>query len=173
MHRRYVLGLCMAASFALFLMVESSFAQQKTLKEQLVGMWALVSAENTSAEGAKSMPFGPNPRGIAVLDANGRFVILNMTSTLPKIASNNRASATPEENKAIVSGSLGLYGTWTVNEAEKTLVWRIEASTFENWVGQEQKRPINSVTTDQISWINPTASTGVAARTVLTWKRVK
>ena len=173
MNWRNVFRLSVIVAFGLALLPWGAVAQQTTLKEQLVGMWALVSAENTNADGTKSMPFGPNPRGIAVLDANGRFVILNMTSTLPKIASNNRASATPEENKAIVSGSLGLYGTWTVNEAEKTLVWRIEASTFENWVGQEQKRPINSVTTDQISWINPTASTGVAARTVLTWKRVK
>ena len=150
----------------------SAVSQDKPLREQLIGMWALVSAENTSAEG-KTLPFGPSPRGIAVLDANGRFVILNMSSTLPKVASNNRATATAEENKAIVSGSLGLYGTWSVNEGEKVLVWRVEASTFENWVGLEQKRPINSVAPDEMSWTNPIASTGSSARTLLIWRRIK
>jgi hypothetical protein len=151
-----------------------AWSQQKAgnLKKQVVGMWSLVSAENTSADGKKSYPFGEKPTGVAVLDANGRFVILNINPAVPKIASNNRATATPEENKAIVAGSLGLFGTYTVNEAEKALVWRVEASTFSNWVGQEQKRPINSVTANELKWTNPASSVG-AATTLLVWKRVK
>lgn len=161
------------AVFAIAALCAASAAlAQGTLKDQVVGMWLLVSAENTHADGKKSLPFGPNPQGVAVLDRSGRFAILNMTPNLPKIASNNRMTGTAEEYKAIVSGSIGLFGTYTVNEAEKALVWRVEASTFPNWVGQEQKRPINSITADQLVWTNPAASVG-AATTLLVWKRAK
>ena len=36
-------------------------AQQKTLKEQLVGTWHFVIAEITTPDGKKSFPFGPPP----------------------------------------------------------------------------------------------------------------
>jgi hypothetical protein len=145
---------------------------QGSLKKQVVGVWSLVSAENTHSDGKKSLPFGPDPKGMAVLDASGRFMILNTASNLPKFATNSRATGTAEENKAVVTGSIGLFGTYTVDEAGKAMVWRVEASTYPNWVGQEQKRPINSITADEIRWTNPASSTG-GATTLLVWKRVK
>ena len=99
-------------------------------------------------------------------------MLLNMTSTLPKFASNNRANGTPDENKAIVTGSFGLFGTYRINEAEKTLIWRIEACTFPNWIGQEQKQPIELVTDEELKFINPVTSIG-GGSPLLTWKRVK
>ena len=51
MHRRHVLGLYMAASFASLLMAESSFAQQP-LKDQLVGAWTLVSVSSKLPDGS-------------------------------------------------------------------------------------------------------------------------
>jgi hypothetical protein len=149
-------------------------AQQSAgdLQKQIIGTWMLVSAENTNPDGSKFLPFGPTPNGRVMFDNNGRFMLMNMQSTLPKFASNNRATGTPDENKAIVGGSLGLFGTYIVNEAEKAVVWRIEACTFPNWIGQEQKRPINSLTADELIFTNPAASIG-GATTLLKWKRVK
>ena len=149
-------------------------AQQEAgyLKKQIVGTWMLASAVATNADGSKFMPFGPTPSGMAVFDANGRFVMLNMSSTLPKFASNNRSTGTPEENKAIVTGSLGIFGTYSVNEAEKAVAWRVEASTFPNWVGQEQKRPIASLTADELRYINPAPTVGGPSM-LFVWKRVK
>ena len=176
LNRKSATALAFAGALACMMLsgATSSFAQQKgaSLKDQLVGTWLLVSAENTGKDGSKTLPFGPNPKGTAVLDRSGRFVVLNINPGLPKIASNNRATATPEENKAIVSQSLGLMGTYTVNEADKSMTWHVEASTFANWAGQDLKRPINSVTADEIKWTNPAASIG-AATTTLTWKRAK
>ena len=40
------------------------------------------------------------------MDANGRYVIAIARAGIPKVASNNRTTATPEENKAIVGGSI-------------------------------------------------------------------
>jgi hypothetical protein len=165
--------LVIVIALCLFLAASVS-AQQEAgyLKKQIVGTWVLVSAVATNADGSTFMPFGPTPSGMAVFDNNGHFMMLNMSSTLPKFASNNRSTGTPEENKAIVTGSLGIFGTYTVNEAEKAVAWRIEASTFPNWVGQEQKRPINSLTADELRYTNPAPSVGGPSM-LFVWKRVK
>jgi hypothetical protein len=152
----------------------AALAQQKSgaMQKQLVGTWMLVSAENTHSDGKKSYPFGEKPNGMAIYTANGRFMIVNTTPGTPKFASNSRLSGTAEENKAVVNSSIALFGTYSVNDADKVMSQRIEGSTYPNWVGQDQKRTINSLSNDQLVFTNPAASAG-GATTLLTWKRVK
>ena len=46
----------------------------QTAKERLVGSWTLVAL--TAGEGAdQTLPYGPNPKGSMMVDANGRFMI--------------------------------------------------------------------------------------------------
>jgi Lipocalin-like domain len=144
---------------------------QTPLKDQLVGTWTVVSADVTQPDGTKFQLFGPNPKGILLLDGNGRTAFMLMSSGRPKFTSNNRNTGTLEENKATVVGSIAFFGTWSVNEADKTIITRIEASTFPNQEGQEQKRIITGVTADELRYINPATTTGDKAETV--WKRVK
>jgi len=61
------------------------------------------------------------PQGLATYEANGRFSVIVTRSDLPKFASNNRQSGTPEENKAVVQGSIAFFGTYSVSETDKTL----------------------------------------------------
>src|SRR3989441_10729235 len=114
-----------------------AFAQ--TAKD-FVGTWTLVSAV-TEQGGNKTDTFGPNPKGILIVDANGRYVIAFSRADLPKIASNNRTTATAEENKAIVGGSLTHFGTLSVHAADKTFTFKVETATFPNWSGLQKKRP--------------------------------
>ena len=141
-------------------------------QNKIIGTWMLVSAAGTNPDGSKFQPFGPAPVGRAVFNSTGHFVLLNMASTLPKFASNNHATGTPEENKAIAAGSLGLFGTYNVDEAEKTLILRIEACTFPNWIGLEQKSLIELVTDEELKFLNPATSVG-GGSPLLNWKRVK
>jgi hypothetical protein len=55
------------------LSASNSIAQQKPLKEQLVGTWTLVSSDQVRPDGSKVQQFGANPKGINVFDPNGRF----------------------------------------------------------------------------------------------------
>jgi hypothetical protein len=142
------------------------FAQ--TAKD-LAGTWTLVSVV-TEQGGNKTDPFGPHPKGILTVDTNGRYVLAIARAGLPKVASNNRTTATPEENKAIVQGSITHFGTLSVNAADKTITFKIETSTFPNWDGTEQKRPF-TVTGDELQYTVPAASGGGTATTV--WKRAK
>ena len=54
---------------------------------------------------------------------------------LPKLAANDRARATAEEARAVVAGSVAYYGTYSVDEANKTVTARVEGSTFANLIG--------------------------------------
>src|ERR1700738_3050845 len=73
--------------------------------KDFVGTWTLVSSITEQA-GNKFDTFGPNAKGVLIYDANGRYAIIFIGSNLPKFASNNRATGTADENKAIVGGRL-------------------------------------------------------------------
>lgn len=142
----------------------------KSAKEQLVGSWTLFSL--TAGEGAnQTLPYGPNPKGSMMVDANGRFSITVLRSDLPKIASNNRMTGTPDENKAIVQGIIAYYGTYAIDEATHVMTVKIEGSTFPNFDGGTQTR-ILSFSGDEVTYINATPSMGGAAAKV-TYKRAK
>jgi hypothetical protein len=130
----------------------------KLLRDQLVGTWTFVIAEITAADGKKSLPFGDRPRGMLIFTADGHFSQVHVADGLPKIASNNRLAGTTEDNKAIVAGTLALFGTYSVDEEKRTLTFNIEASTFPNAAGTAQIRTIDVLTADEFRNTNPGAS---------------
>ena len=105
------------------------------------------------------------------LDAEGHFMLTIIGPDLPKFASNSRAAGTAEENKAVVSKSIAMIGTYSVNSADKTLIFKVDSSSFPNWNGTEQKRLLASANTDELKYITPTASSGGVG--TVTWKRAK
>jgi Lipocalin-like domain len=67
-----IVGMMALIAFAMgIVLVGDALAQQKTLKEQLVGTWTLVSNNNVAPDGTRLQLFGPNPKGIVIYDANG------------------------------------------------------------------------------------------------------
>ena len=155
----------------LVMLVGDASGQQPTFKEQLVGTWKIVSITQYQDDGKKIEPYGPNPKGIIILDRNGRYSLLLLRPGLPKVASNNRETATPEETKTIVQGSLGHFGTYSINEADRTFTIQIESSTFANWDGTVQKR-VFTLEGDQLKYTNPVTAMGRAS-SELVWQRVK
>lgn len=143
----------------------------KLTKKQLVGTWAYVSVQLERSDGSKSEPWGPNPNGILIFTANGRYALQLARLDLPKIASKDRMKGTPVENQAVVQGSLAHFGTYTVNEAEGSYTLKVEGSSFPNDNGTNQKRIVTSFSTDEFKTTNPTPTTGAKAYAV--YKRVK
>jgi hypothetical protein len=131
-------------------------AVAQTAKD-IVGSWTLVSSETVNSDGSKVATFGANPKGNLIYTNDGRFMYLLSRADLPKFASNNRASGTSDENKAVVQGSISLFGTYSV--AGNDLLIKIEHSTFPNWSGTDQKRTI-TLTGDEMKWTNPAGSAG-------------
>lgn len=164
----------LAATFALVLVAGGAVAQPaKTLRDQLVGTWSFVIAEITTADGKKTLPFGDKPKGMLIFTADGHFSQVHVAGDLPKIASNNRLAGTDADNKAIVHGSLALFGTYTVDEDKKTLTFKIDASTYPNLQGVAQTRTIDLLTADEFRNTNPAASRDVPAVATNIYKRVR
>jgi hypothetical protein len=104
-----------------------------------------------------------------MIDTKGRYVVALARNGLPKLASNNRTTATAAESKAIVDGSIFHFGTISINAADKTLTFRIETSTFPNWDGVEQKRTF-TLTGNELTYTNPGSGGGMVTAV---WKRAK
>ena len=155
-----ILKMSVIAALGLALLPSNAVSQQKSLKDQLVGTWTVVSWEQTRSDGNKFERFGTSPKGVNIFDANGRFFVMFARPDLPKIASNNPSTPTPEEAKAIVGGAISYFGTYTVDEANKTITLRIEASSFPNQLGMDQKRTISILTADELKYSNPVAVSG-------------
>ena len=151
----------------LIFVVGDGLAQKGSLKEQVVGTWIHVSTTVTAPDGKKSDRPG---KGVLIYAPDGHFTFVNVANNLPKLAANNRDKATAEEARAIVAGSIAYYGTYTVDEATKTIVPKVEGSTFPNMVGTDQSRVVTSITADEMRFINPKAPAGVLE---IVWKRAQ
>ena len=168
MNRLMISWLTMATSALLCLGIALPGAVVAQTAKEHVGTWALVSSDTVRPDGSRAPTFGGKATGILIFGSDGRFIYLFSRAELPKFASNNRTTGTPEENTAVVKGSIATYGTYSV--AGKTFTLKIEHSTFPNWIGAEQPRTI-TVTGDEMKWSNPAGSGGGVVELVL--KRVK
>ena len=171
MNRRHILSLSVVTALGLALLPGSALAQQKSLKEQLTGSWTSVSADNVAPDGTKRQLMGANPKGLMILDASGRFALVQVDPARPKFASNNRLQGTAEENKAVVQRTVAQFGTWSVNEADKTVVLHIEGGMYPNQAGTDGKRSIVNLTADELKWANP--NPGSSGKTENVYKRAK
>ena len=145
-----------------------TFAKQTN---DLVGAWTLVSI-TLDQDGKKTDMYGPNPQGQRTSDPTGHFSEIITRSDLPKFASNNRQAGTPDENKAVVQGSIAFFGTYSVNEADKTYSQHVESCTFPNWNGTERKYSFN-ISGDELNiTVISTPSTGTGTAHAV-WKRAK
>jgi hypothetical protein len=181
MNRRATLAMTTTAllCLAVGLSATASLAQQKSLKEQLVGTWTLVSSDQVRPDGSKLQQFGANPKGINVFDTNGHFFLIIASSGSlmiasadnPKNVSIDPSKTNSEEFGGLNVESIAYYGTYTVNEAEKVAILHIDASTFPNQVGTDQKRTITSLTANELKYSTPAAVSGVQIHQA--WKRAE
>ena len=146
----------------------SANAQQKSLKEQLVGAWSFVSSTGKAPDG--SPVWGPNPKGLLIFMPDGHYASMIMRSDRPKFSANSRLQGTPEENRSVVQGTIATFGTYTVDEEKKAFKVRFEGSTFPNNEGTEQTRPV-TISGDELKIQNPASTIG--GQTELIYRRAK
>jgi len=147
-------------------------AAPKALKDQLVGTWRLLIADAVNPDKSQTPQFGPNPEGTLIFTANGRYSLQIMRYNRPKFAANDRTKGTADENKAAISQMVSHFGSWTVDEANKTITFRIEGSSYPNWEGTMQTRMIQSINpNDALVYTVPNPDTGTLPAMVA-WKWV-
>ena len=162
MHRSTKFGI--AAVGLIWLCAFFAASAEAQSARELAGVWTLLSSDTIHPDGRRTPTLGAKPTGNLIFTEDGHFVWVLLNTELPAFASNNRANGTPEENAAVVRGSIAVYGTYSV--AGKDLMFGIEQSTFPNWRGSQQKRTITTLTSGELKWTNPAGSTGGVAELV-------
>jgi len=170
MNRRHILSLSVITAFGLALLPGSALAQQKSLKEQLVGTWTLVSVVNIRPDGTKFDPTDGKALGLMMYDGNSNFSFLNIRSDIPKLASNNRQKGTTDEYKAVAEGVLSYFGRYSIDGAGKFLIQHVESSSFPNFNGADRKWSI-AFSGEELTLASQVAAAGGSNE--LKWKRVK
>ena len=161
-------------AMALLLMVLAlcagdAVAQQKSLKDELVGAWKFVSSTSQRDDG--SATWGQNPKGLLIFTDGNRFSLQIMRSDRPRYKSNTRMRGSLIENQATTRGTLSYFGTYAVSEPNCMLTFHIESSSFPNLNDTDQKRVL-TMASDDLKLENPTPSRG-SGSTVQVWQRVK
>ncbi len=171
MNRRSTLTISAVVGLGLFLLPGAGIAQQKSLKEQLLGTWSLVQFDSFDASGAKVPNMeGRDLKGLIIFTDNGRMSVQIITD-YAKVASNDRMKTTAAEEKAIAHGVLSYFGTYTVNEADKSISYRIERSSFPNQVTGKDAKRVATLTGDELKLDNPGRTAG--GSTVMVLRRAK
>jgi hypothetical protein len=129
-----------------------SFAQAKTLKEQLVGTWALSSIVNTSDSGEKSTSYSEHPLGTYMFDDSGHFAEIIVNPDMEGVG-------------------IDFYGTYTADDSGKGFVLHVVGSSAKRFIGIDAKRDVLSISDETMETNNPNPSRGGNAA-VSTWKRV-
>jgi hypothetical protein len=176
MDRRNVLEIMATAGLGFVVVGSGALAQPKPIQDQLVGAWTLLLDDGVKSDGTRTPTFGPNPIGSLIFTPNGRYSlqIMRVIDRRP-FASNNRDTGTADENKAVSQGTIAHFGSYTVDEAGKTINFHIEGSSFPNWENTNQKRRVTAITDEVLTYTNPASSTPAQGFThaELVWKKVK
>jgi hypothetical protein len=166
-----IFSIAAIAAIALAVNSSGSVAQPKTLKDQLVGSWTLVSAETVETNGNRvPLVKGTPMKGLLFFTADGR-VSFQVIGEHQRLASNDRIKMTAEEMKAMAESALSYFGTYTVNEAEKSFTMKIEASTFQNQTAIAAAKRMVELNGDDLKITNPGRLAG--GQTINVWKRAK
>jgi hypothetical protein len=130
-----VIGLSAILAAGAGLSPGNALAQQKSLKEQLVGTWILVSCDQ-SRDG-RTLPTCINGSGSLNFDASGRYTAVRAVRGRPKLSAGIDSPA--DELKAAVQGSGFNFGTWSANDADKIITRHIEGALIPNNEGTDTK----------------------------------
>jgi hypothetical protein len=139
-------------------------ASAQALKEQLVGSWTVESNIEEYTDGKKAS-WDPSLKGTLFMDAGGRFALM-----MAEVGNRKKAEGNPAMNP--VGKMISYFGSYTVNDADKTLTFNIVGSSFPNWDGSEQKRVASlNGSTLVLKAASPIPSPQGPFVPVVTWKK--
>ena len=94
----------------------------------------MVSAE-IDHNGKREPAYGKQPSGLLVFTSDMHYVEVLTEGTMPRFASDVRGQGTDAENRKAMASSIGMFGTYTVDESGEFSGNQVEGSTFPNWIG--------------------------------------
>ncbi|GHN02508.1 hypothetical protein WSM22_39970 [Cytophagales bacterium WSM2-2] len=143
----------------------------KSLKEDIVGTWKLVSWTYKNENGEDVHYLGKNSTGILMYDKNGYMNAQLMKEKRSPFESDSINGGTPDETFGAFHSYLAYYGRY-FEEKPGELVHVVEGSLFPNWVGVRQVR-FGKIEEDQLVVSTPPIQAhGREIVFFITWERV-
>jgi hypothetical protein len=136
----------------------------------LVGTWTLSAADDLRPDGTRVEAYGPNPRGLLTLGADGRYSVQIFRADRVKFASGDKRRGTPDEYKEASLGMSAHFGRYVVDDGKGTITFQIDRASFPNWDGATQTRPF-TLMGDELSWRVPATPDGTMPISV--WRRAR
>ena len=135
----------------------------------LAGTWTLQAADVLHPDGSRSSDYGAAPKGLLMIDRQGRYSLQIFRAERPHFAADAKAKGSPAEYQAAVMGSSTHYGTLELDAGQHRLVFHIDGASFPNWEGQQQRRSFE-LHGDALSYRVPPRPDGNVPISV--WRRV-
>jgi hypothetical protein len=135
------------------------------------GTWVMEAAYEVSADGTRATNFGAHPKGLFVVDAEGRCSLQIFRANRAPFASGDKTKGTPDEYRQAVSGSGTHFGKVSIDRAKHQLDFDLEAASFPNWDGKRQVRD-HSFKDGVLSYAVPASAYGGASVAYSVWRRV-
>jgi hypothetical protein len=137
----------------------------------LQGTWALLAADEIQPDGARVPAYGAEPRGLLIVDADGRYSLQLYRAGRRRFASGDKRRGTPEEYADATLGMSAHTGRCRLDAAAHELVFEIELSQFPNWEGTVQRRSF-TLTGDTLRYRIPASASGNGTVPVSEWRRL-
>jgi hypothetical protein len=140
-------------------------------RDELFGVWELISCEGRSADGASFLPYGAQPVGKLIYTEDGHLAVTLMNSSREQFVSEDISKATSDEVVAAFNTFDSYSGRWRFHEEADSVEHIIESGRIPNWVAKTHLR--NCATEDGLLTLSTDEFEmgGKVWRVYVTWKR--
>jgi hypothetical protein len=148
-------------------------ARPTSLRESLIGAWALVSCTETDVEtGEVFLPMGEAPLGFILYTPDGYMSAQLSAPDRANFADGDMYQGTPEEYTAAGLSYLAYSGPYRVDETRRTVQHGMAVSAFPNWAGERQLR-LAELDGDQLTLRTdrPSMFNGSLKDAAIVWRR--
>lgn len=111
----------------------------KSIKEEIIGTWKLVSWVYHDESGKTIDYLGKNAVGILMYDRNGYMNAQLMKADRAAFASDSISGGTPDEALGAFNSYLAYFGKYEEGEPGE-VIHTVEGSLFPNWMGNKEIR---------------------------------
>jgi hypothetical protein len=144
-------------------------SEQGASPKDFIGIWRLEKCVAIQKDGKINYPYGEKPVGQLLYDEKGNMMVEITKPGIKAFASPSPIQGTPEEVLPAYNGLIAYYGTYRVVPDSNLVIHHLTASSFPNWVGQDQRRYYEFKGNELIL---RTSLIG-AERYELSWKKIK
>ena len=132
-------GVAATTAFAIWCLGVSIPANAQSLQKRIVGTWTLESGSENYSDGKQNMPWAT---GNLIMDSSGHASLFLVGRDQPNTSPSVRTPIGP---------FVAYYGTYTVNDAEMVITWKVDRASSPLLNGAVRTQKI-SFTGDGMTW---------------------